>query len=112
ARGETLALVGESGAGKSTTARLVLRLIEPDAGSILLDGDDLRALGRRALRDCRRRMQMILQDPYSSFDPRLPIGESIAEPLVVHTAMDRTERRRKVLELLDRVGMSSYHLDR
>lgn len=105
-RGETLALVGESGAGKSTTGRLLLRLIEPDAGDITFDGVDIRAVSRRDMRGLRRRLQMIFQDPYGSFDPRLPIGESVAEPLLVHFGMGRKERLRKATALLERVGMS------
>ena len=91
-RGQTLALVGESGAGKSTTGRLVLRLIEPDEGTVRFDGVDVRALGGRDLRAERRRMQMVFQDPYSSLDPHVPVGESVAEPLIVHFKMDRKER--------------------
>jgi oligopeptide transport system ATP-binding protein len=87
-------------------------LIEPDAGSIHLDGVDVRAVHTRELRSFRRRMQIILQDPYTSFDPRLPIGHSIGEPLKVHFGMGRADRQRKSLELLERVGMSAYHLGR
>lgn len=105
-RGETLALVGESGAGKSTTGRLLLRLIEPDTGEITFDGIDLRAANRRDMRQVRRRLQMIFQDPYSSFDPRVPIGESVAEPLLVHFGTGRKERLRRASALLERVGMS------
>jgi peptide/nickel transport system ATP-binding protein/oligopeptide transport system ATP-binding protein len=111
-RGQTLALVGESGAGKSTTGRLVLRLIEPDEGTVRFDGVDVRALGVRDLRAERRRMQMVFQDPYSSLDPHVPVGESVAEPLIVHFKMDRKERVRKVNELLERVGMSGDVMER
>ncbi len=110
--GETLALVGESGAGKSTTGRLVLRLIEPEAGSVQFDGADVRAMSSRTLRSARQRMQMIFQDPFSSLDPRMPIGESVAEPLRVHFAMPRLERMRKAVALLDRVGLGRHTLDR
>jgi oligopeptide transport system ATP-binding protein len=111
-RGETLAVVGESGAGKSTLGRLVLRLIEPDTGSIRFDGTDVRALDAPALRQMRRRMQMVFQDPYSSMDPHLPVGESVAEPLLVHFRMGRRERMRKAAELLEKVGMSGDALER
>jgi ABC-type glutathione transport system ATPase component len=103
--GETLAVVGESGAGKSTVGRLILRLIEPDGGRVVFDGVDIAGLDARALRERRRRMQMIFQDPHSSLDPRLPIGESIGEPLLVHFGTSRAERERRTAELLDRVGL-------
>ena len=111
-RGETLALVGESGAGKSTTGRLVLRLIEPDAGSVHFDGVDLLSLKKEELRRTRQRMQMIFQDPFSSLDPRYPVGESVAEPLIVHFGMRPAERRALSAELLARVGMGAHHLHR
>jgi peptide/nickel transport system ATP-binding protein/oligopeptide transport system ATP-binding protein len=103
--GETLAIVGESGAGKSTTARLLLRLVEPDAGSIMFDGADVLRMSRKAFRPLRRHMQMIFQNPYNSLDPRLPVGTSIGEPMLVHFGASRTERRGRALELLDRVGL-------
>lgn len=112
ARGETLALVGESGAGKSTTGRLILRLIEPDAGTVVLGGTDVRALERSALRAFRRRAQMIFQDPYSSLDPRVPIGTSVAEPLAVHRIGTRQERRDRAADLLERAGIGSHLLNR
>lgn len=90
--GETLAVVGESGAGKSTLGRLVLRLIEPDEGRVVFDGTDVAGLGRRDLRTLRRRMQMIFQDPHSSLDPRLPVGVSVGEPMLVHFGTGRAER--------------------
>jgi oligopeptide transport system ATP-binding protein len=111
-RGETVAIVGESGAGKSTVGRLVLRLIEPDEGDIRLDGIDVRALGRKDLRAMRKRMQMIFQDPYSSLDPRILIEDAVGEPLTVHFGIKGAERRRRVLELLDRVGISSHQAER
>jgi oligopeptide transport system ATP-binding protein len=110
--GETLALVGESGAGKSTTGRLVLRLIEPDAGEIRFEGTDLRALGPADLRRTRLRMQMIFQDPYSSLDPHLPVGESVGEPLVIHFGTPRRERERRSAEFLDKVGISRQAMER
>jgi ABC-type oligopeptide transport system ATPase subunit len=111
-RGETVAVVGESGAGKSTLGRLVLRLIEPDEGSIVLDGVDVRALRARQLRALRKRMQMIFQDPYSSLDPRMVIEDAVAEPLVLHFDLTADERRARVLDLLTRVGISEHQADR
>jgi oligopeptide transport system ATP-binding protein len=81
-------VVGESGAGKSTVGRLVLRLIEPDGGQVRLDGIDVLALGRKDLRALRKRMQMIFQDPYGSLDPRMVVEDAVAEPLVVHFGME------------------------
>jgi oligopeptide transport system ATP-binding protein len=110
--GETLALVGESGAGKSTTGRLVLRLVEADSGQVRFDGKDLLAVGKGDMRAIRQDMQMIFQDPYSSLDPHLPIGESIAEPLLIHFKMGRKERLTRAGELLDRVGLRRHYLER
>jgi peptide/nickel transport system ATP-binding protein len=103
--GETLALVGESGCGKSTTARSVLRLVEPASGTILFEGQDVRALDRQGLRAARRRMQMIFQDPFASLNPRKTVGSAIAEPMVVHGLHDREEARDRVHELLEKVGL-------
>jgi peptide/nickel transport system ATP-binding protein len=103
--GETLGIVGESGSGKSTLGRLMLRLHEPDEGRIRFEGEDLLALGPRALRTRRREMQLIFQDPYASLDPRFTVGASIAEPLVIHRIGDGASRRRKVEELLTLVGL-------
>jgi oligopeptide transport system ATP-binding protein len=111
-RGRTLALVGESGAGKSTTARLVLRLIEPNAGAIHFGGTDLLALASGDLRRHRSRMQMIFQDPYGSLDPRISVGRSVAEPLKVHSGMNRADRERIVVRLLKRVGLGEHFLER
>ena len=104
--GETLALVGESGCGKSTTGRSVMRLIEPLSGSVLLDGEDIMALGQRELRDRRKRMQMIFQDPFASLDPRMTVGAAIAEPLLINKLANRGEARDRTAELLRRVGLS------
>lgn len=111
-RGETLAIVGESGAGKSTVGRMILRLIEPDRGTIVLDGVDVRAQSRRALRALRRHMQMIFQDPFSSLDPRMTIRDSVAEPMLLHLALGRAERRERAVALLRRVGLDESHADR
>ncbi|MBX3529052.1 MAG: ABC transporter ATP-binding protein [Rhizobiaceae bacterium] len=110
--GETLAIVGESGAGKSTVGRLILRLIEPDRGRIVLDGVDLRAMPRRALRLHRRHMQMIFQDPFSSLDPRVEIGRSVEEPMLLHLGLAADERRGRALALLKRVGLDESYARR
>ncbi|GAA0727449.1 ABC transporter ATP-binding protein [Dactylosporangium roseum] len=111
-RGECLAVVGESGAGKSTVGRMVLRLIEPDSGSVTFDGIDVLATKPKQLRELRQRMQMIFQDPYSSLDPRMTIKDAVAEPLLVHTDKDRATREREAAELLDKVGIGSRYLGR
>jgi len=108
-RGETLALVGESGCGKSTTARLVLRLIDPTSGSVRFDGNDITHLGGAALRRLRRRMQIVFQDPFASLNPRMTVGEILVEPLIVHGIGTRRERDRRVEELLGLVGLAPYH---
>lgn len=110
--GECLAVVGESGAGKSTVGRIVLRLIEPDSGSIVFDGQDVRAARPAALRSMRKSMQMVFQDPHSCLDPRMIIGDAVAEPLVVHTQLDRRGRERLVRDTLDKVGLGRRYLDR
>ena len=111
-RGECLAVVGESGAGKSTVGRMVLRLIEPDSGSVTFDGIDVLATKPKQLRALRQRMQMIFQDPYSSLDPRMTIKDAVAEPLLVHTDKDRATREKEAVELLDKVGIGSRYLER
>ena len=111
-QGETFALVGESGAGKSTVGRLITRLVPADAGSVVFDGVDLLALEGSKLRSLRRNFQMIFQDPYSSLDPRVTIGLSVAEPLKVHNVMGRPERTAAAAEWLDRVGLGRGFGDR
>ena len=103
--GETLGLVGESGCGKSTTGRLILRLIEPSAGRIRLEGRDLLGLPARELWAARRRMQIVFQDPYGSLNPRMRVGQIIAEPLAIYHDADAPARRRRVSELLELVGL-------
>ena len=105
-RGECLALVGESGSGKTTVARCALRLVEPTAGSVRFDGEDLLALPPRELRRRRRRFQMVFQDPYGSLNPRQRVGSAVGEPLEVHEpSLDRAARAERVRELLGTVGL-------
>ena len=112
ARGETLALVGESGCGKSTTARLVLRLIEPTTGQVWFEGQDITAMDGAPLRALRRRMQIVFQDPFASLNPRMTVGDILEEPLVVHEIGNATERKARVNELLGLVGLAPYHAHR
>lgn len=111
-RGETLGLVGESGCGKSTVGRCLLRLIEPTAGEILFDGRDVRGVGRRELRELRQQMQIIFQDPYASLNPRMRVRDIVSEPLVIHGIGNREERRERVAELLRKVGLDPDYMNR
>jgi oligopeptide transport system ATP-binding protein len=105
ASGQTLGLVGESGCGKSTVGRSILRLIEPDAGRVALEGQDVLALGPRELRALRRRMQIVFQDPYGSLNPRMTVRQTLAEPLAIHRIVGRAQVERRVLALLEEVGL-------
>jgi len=103
--GETLALVGESGCGKTTTGRAVLRLVEPDAGEVIFDGKDILKLASEPLRKLRRRMQIVFQDPYSSLNPRMTIGQTVREGLIIHGIAEGADADTRVRQLLEEVGL-------
>jgi oligopeptide transport system ATP-binding protein len=105
-RGETVGLVGESGSGKTTIGRCILRLIEPTSGSVEFDGSDVLGLDSNDMRRMRRHMQIVFQDPYASLNPRMTVGTIVAEPLIIHGGMNASERRDRVAQLLERVGLS------
>jgi ABC-type oligopeptide transport system ATPase subunit len=111
-RGETFGLVGESGSGKTTTARCMLRLVEPTAGEVRFEGENVLAFDRRRLREARRDMQMVFQDPYSSLDPRMRALQIVEEPLVIHGLGYRPARRQRVVDLFRLVGLDPAHLER
>lgn len=110
--GETLGIVGESGCGKSTTGRLLMRLLEPTAGNIEFGGKMISTLSNNEMRKARRDIQMIFQDPYASLNPRHTIGKILEEPLIVHGMGNAKERKKKVIELLEIVGLNEYHAKR
>lgn len=111
--GETLGMVGESGCGKSTTGRLILRLIEPSEGSVVFNGTDLLKLNRGEMRTMRKQIQMVFQNPYASLDPRMTVGDIIAEPLRVHKVFSSSsDLKKRVRELLDQVGLNPSYTER
>jgi len=110
--GQTLGLVGESGCGKSTTGRTILRLIEATSGRVLFEGRDVLKLGKADLRGLRREMQIVFQDPYASLNPRMTVGDLVGEPLTLHRTAQGAARDQRVRELLDLVGLSSHHMRR
>src|SRR5213078_2053190 len=110
--GETLGLVGESGCGKSTLGRTIVRLLEPTAGDVVFHGHSIGKLGARALRPLRREMQMVFQDPYASLNPRKRVGSIVGDPMKIHGIGSKAERKTRVQELLDVVGLSPEHYNR
>ncbi|HVL66674.1 MAG TPA: ATP-binding cassette domain-containing protein [Vicinamibacterales bacterium] len=112
AEGETFGLVGESGSGKTTTGRCILRLIEPTAGEVRFRGEDILAFSKRRMRAARREMQIVFQDPFSSLNPRMRADAIIEEPLIIHGIGDREQRRRRVRELFELVGLDPGQLSR
>ena len=110
--GEAFGLVGESGCGKTTVGRCILRLVEPDKGRVQLSGEDVANADRARLRLLRRRMQIIFQDPYSSLNPRRTVGQTLSEPIKVHKIAPRSEIRERVVALLQEVGLSAESMDK
>lgn len=110
--GEMFGLVGESGSGKSTTGRCILRLIEPSSGEVLFRGENVLAFSRSQMRLARRHMQIVFQDPYSSLNPRMRVGDIVEEPLIIHGLGTKAERRARVAELFETVGLDPSHLSR
>lgn len=111
-KGETLGIVGESGCGKSTTGRMLMCLIEPTDGKVIFDGKDVTALSQSEMRKLRRELQMVFQDPYASLNPRHTVEKILEEPLIVHGIGDSSERKKLVADMLQTVGLSSYHAKR
>ncbi|MBG9654338.1 MAG: ABC transporter ATP-binding protein [Bacillota bacterium] len=111
-KGETLGLVGESGCGKSTTGRMLMRLIEPTEGKVVFEGKELTSLNSAEMRKMRKEMQMVFQDPFASLNPRHTVEQILEEPLIVHGIGNKEERKLRVREMLEVVGLSSYHAKR
>lgn len=111
-KGETFSLVGESGCGKSTTGRLVTRLLTPNSGEVIFNGTDISGYNENQMRPLRKDMQMVFQDPYASLNPRMKVKELVAEPLLIHTKLSSKERDKLACELLETVGLNSFHAER
>ena len=111
-KGETFRLVGESGCGKSTTGRLVTRLLTPNSGEVIFNGTDISGYNENQMRPLRKDMQMVFQDPYASLNPRMKVKELVAEPLLIHTKLSSKERDKLACELLETVGLNSFHAER